>query len=715
MQVPSRWVVFVPLNLLNCDYLLCTRDLDLLLSKCTSNDLNFFILLSKCSNQFCSTAIILDVNRSASIVKGSAMIDRNCISEHDQCPLLRTSNIPLKDSILWVLFDWDMLSLLRFGVPIGFPYNDIPMNVTPYNCCYRGEISKLSSKNEDFLYRCLGSSLSVLVDNFVSGFQNYSTFASQIVDESLVETKSLKKIQILKVGFLKKTEQLIKLSYTLSLIKCHMESDHVAIDNTSMRQFPTNKAIRKYAPATPDPILVLISSIQMLILFVCIVNMPVTILCTNQTRPSLHQSDSRRCSTYSHFPKHWNYITDNMFKELNCKNIGAVENILAALDSDGNTTWKTPITLSLSTLRYLSNITTICWIDSVNQFVEFFTCELSHLLMWLETGKPAGLKINRPLARMMGQFFLYHIFAWRSYVIMMIYLVSWCVYLLQQLTEVNSLDEYFYANFFTSICLMFGTIYLVVTKHAYEVSMGNIFVGYLSAILRLMFAITGCLILDLLNLTTLPLSSFYMYASRILRLQLITIAAAWRLCRSGCKWNPLRNRVDTVPDMYNDVNQLKIPLLQCESSGKKDTKVTSLPLVGDNGQGMYLDRLLVATLLGLAIGLCLLSTTLAFYVLFASIQFIIIMQKNMIKFVIEFVLRLPISDIFKWLTNTNSYRNKLIMEPVLSSTDRACLRLRLVRQDFTDVIKWKSPKYQHLFQWDSSLSEIFTLSSSQSP
>lgn len=164
----------------------------------------------------------------------------------------------------------------------------------------------------------------------------------------------------------------------------------------------------------------------------------------------------------------------------------------------------------------------------------------------------------------------------------------------------------------------------------------------------------------------------HFYYRSLLRLQLKTIAASWRLCRNSSKWNPLRNRVDKIPDMYLDSNEffLSVSSLQKKISSsssspssptilstattttpgffndknhyqkqqsersnvqqenvlykfishKKDSDIILCDQLTKQTCGVYLDRLLVSTLLGLAIGLCLFTTTIAFYITFASVS-----------------------------------------------------------------------------------------------
>lgn len=152
----------------------------------------------------------------------------------------------------------------------------------------------------------------------------------------------------------------------------------------------------------------------------------------------------------------------------------------------------------------------------------------------------------------MGQFFLYHILAWRSYVTFIIYLLIDLMNQLKQFTGIDSFNNhnpnhdhyhhhyhYILINIITIICLLMSTIYLVTTlsiyqyKHyppppppapapapappppyVYIVSLLRMFMIYISTIIRLLFSLLICLLLDTIELITLHLTSFYIYATQ---------------------------------------------------------------------------------------------------------------------------------------------------------------------------------------------------------
>uniref|UniRef100_A0A5K3FRQ0 Uncharacterized protein n=1 Tax=Mesocestoides corti TaxID=53468 RepID=A0A5K3FRQ0_MESCO len=136
----------------------------------------------------------------------------------------------------------------------------------------------------------------------------------------------------------------------------------------------------------------------------------------------------------------------------------------------------------------------------------------------------------------------------------------------------------------------------------------------------------------------------------------------WRLCRSGSKWNPLRSRVDTIPE--NDDFPPVVAGAVIVPTGKTDDQVTEQKL-GVHSQLRHLDRVFVATFLGIATGLCLLPTTLAFYATFSMIYI------GLVK--IEYRFFLP--------------DNLVVTAPVLDSVRVPFLSLELTRDSLQDVLK----------------------------
>lgn len=125
--------------------------------------------------------------------------------------------------------------------------------------------------------------------------------------------------------------------------------------------------------------------------------------------------------------------------------------------------------------------------------------DLLHLLM--ET--PAGLKLNLPLNRTLGQFFIYHMYLLRTYVSLLRPLLA-------------------------------------------SVSQSLIILGF--------FGVTFILALlsDLFSLATIHIYCFYGYAARLYSFFAKSLRSLWRLFR-GKKWNHLRQRVDSFSYQHDQL------------------------------------------------------------------------------------------------------------------------------------------------------------------
>ncbi|CAG0889697.1 unnamed protein product [Darwinula stevensoni] len=132
---------------------------------------------------------------------------------------------------------------------------------------------------------------------------------------------------------------------------------------------------------------------------------------------------------------------------------------------------------------------------------------LQNVLNWI-MGVPVGLKLNAPLNSALGNFFLYHIYLWKTYIVVIRPMLLW----------------------------LFGVM----------ITMGHMGVSFQICILR-----------DLLALATFHVYCFYVYAARLYNLLVAALASLWRLFR-GKKWNPLRERVDSCS---YDVDQLFVGTL----------------------------------------------------------------------------------------------------------------------------------------------------------
>ena len=145
--------------------------------------------------------------------------------------------------------------------------------------------------------------------------------------------------------------------------------------------------------------------------------------------------------------------------------------------------------------------------DSLSDIVflgmETIVNHLKTLIIWMMEN-PGGLKLNSVLSQALGNFFLYHIHLWMTYVVLVVPLLTPRLSTLLSLLSVSSLS------------------------------------------LQL------SLISDLFLLLTLHIHCFYAHARRLAVSQWRGLVALWRLFL-GKKYNPLRDRVDTAE---NSVDQL---------------------------------------------------------------------------------------------------------------------------------------------------------------
>lgn len=142
---------------------------------------------------------------------------------------------------------------------------------------------------------------------------------------------------------------------------------------------------------------------------------------------------------------------------------------------------------------------TVCYFPGDLNLSEVLNCKvvvrtLQELLQWL-MGIPAGLKLNYAFNNMLGQFFLYHINLWWTF--------------------------------------------LVVTKPLLEI----MFYMFL-CLGRLGLTFQASILADLLALVSFHVYCIYVYAARLYSLQVSGLVALWRLFL-GRKHNPLRGRVDS--------------------------------------------------------------------------------------------------------------------------------------------------------------------------
>lgn len=136
-------------------------------------------------------------------------------------------------------------------------------------------------------------------------------------------------------------------------------------------------------------------------------------------------------------------------------------------------------------------------------YIELIAQQVDDLVRWL-MGVPIGLKLNLPLNKFLGNFFLHHVRLWLEYLRTGLEGISSSVSLQRLTLMVLSLT-----------CL--GFTFLLAAAS------------------------------DVLSLLTFHVYCFYIYAARLFQIQLAGMISLSRLFR-GKKWNPLRARVDTLPD-----------------------------------------------------------------------------------------------------------------------------------------------------------------------
>nr|CDS29491.1 phosphatidylinositol [Hymenolepis microstoma] len=319
-----------------------------------------------------------------------------------------------------------------------------------------------------------------------------------------------------------------------------------------------------------------------------------------------------------------------------------------------------------------------CVLELTASSTDHFASELNRLLIWLGSSEPAGWKINRSLAILMSRFFISHIVAWRFYVHFLIQITSGVFEWLYAVFVVRLHLEYFHL-----FILLLSTVFLQVMLNRGKVK--GVLIDLISSSTRLAASLIICIGLDIFMLGTLHLCCFYVYTVRLFRVQLLTVEASWRLCRSGSKWNPLRGRVDTIPQ-NDDIPPVvaNAVLISSENQGQTDSETECLP----SGQSRHLDRVFVATFLGVATGLCLLPTTVAFYASFSVIFIILVCIKGILTRLVCWILSFPLEAVLLWFFNIASIRTDLVViSPVLDSVRVPFLTIELARGSFQKILK----------------------------
>lgn len=134
--------------------------------------------------------------------------------------------------------------------------------------------------------------------------------------------------------------------------------------------------------------------------------------------------------------------------------------------------------------------------DTAYTAMEVTVAHLQSLITWMMEN-PGGLKLSSVLSQALGQFFLYHIHLWVTYIMLVVPLITPYLHHLLPLLQLLPLS--------------------------------------------LQLALAG----DLLLLLTLHLHCFHAYARRLAHCQGWGLLALWRLF-IGKKYNPLRDRVDSA-------------------------------------------------------------------------------------------------------------------------------------------------------------------------
>nr|SVE74373.1 EOG090X0BA1 [Daphnia barbata] len=126
--------------------------------------------------------------------------------------------------------------------------------------------------------------------------------------------------------------------------------------------------------------------------------------------------------------------------------------------------------------------------------VKVIADNLQLLIEWL-MGVPVGLKLNRPLSTVLGKFFLYHLYLWKTYIDIIRPLVSTAIFI--------------------------------------SSTLGLIGLSFQMALLS-----------DLITMASLHCYCFYVYATRLYGVTLRGLRSTLRMF-GGRKWNPLRSRIDS--------------------------------------------------------------------------------------------------------------------------------------------------------------------------
>ncbi len=151
---------------------------------------------------------------------------------------------------------------------------------------------------------------------------------------------------------------------------------------------------------------------------------------------------------------------------------------------------------------------------SYNFIIQVIADNLQVLIEWL-MGAPVGLKLNRLLTTVLGKFFIYHLYLWKTYIGKYIHWIpNSNIYIITFSINADIIQPVVWALISTSSML-----------------------GWMG----LSFQIA--LLSDLITLASLHCYCFYVYAARLYGVVLHGLRSTFRMF-GGRKWNPLRSRVD---------------------------------------------------------------------------------------------------------------------------------------------------------------------------
>ncbi|KAF6779616.1 hypothetical protein AHF37_00839 [Paragonimus kellicotti] len=611
----------------------------------------------------------------------------NCNFSSD-APCIDPSSL---DASLWITFPWDLLLSLR-----RYSLAELLDTLASKDSFLKTGLPSLSFSNiveleHDFLEDKFGSALLSLIKRFtVSPADFYRSSSAELIGADYIAAQSKSALRKSLVRLWMLITRLCNASYTLNLARWHLNSnghthrlrgliprnlvrdellhlDHSVLFATVTKSYIKggNRLYRSTAAGarlqSTDPGMSLLGAVQLLLLIL-------SLLAPLHIRPAPTASGVRsdHCLTLGEEQTDslWSFGNSGGTDCTQVPTLGwfDMNSSLSKQPHSNSSTVSSNCGSSsavMSPFDLLRNLSAVddsneCWFDTLNRWIEYFTCELTRLLLWLENGEPAGLKINLHLARLLGHFFLYHIIAWRAYASWMIRLAAFAIGLLQQLTEVHSIDELFCANLCTSACLMLGTVYLLASSagHSSNVPTATAFLlTYVSTVIRLILALLGCLLLDLVNLTVIHLTTFYIY--------IVNCADTSKLRLSELGYNRC---FDHTPHGH-----------VCASiSPDGQPCLASVDAIHKIAQTYKYGSILEVQI----------------YSCHFQVRLSIVLVHQLLRKSIAFVLDVPTSALVAWALNSKHSRTELaVIVPSLSTSRFPVIKLTLVRPSFQEAYR----------------------------